>query len=89
MSVVHQPVQNGIGQGVVTDRRVPPICRQLADHQSRCAAVTVVHDFHQIVSMRGFQYFQSPVIQDQQLDFSQLVKGLLVAAVGFGLSQFQ
>jgi len=89
MGVVHQPIQNGIGQGVVTDGGVPLIGGQLADDHGRLGAVPVIHDFHQIISVRRAQRFQPPVIQDQQVYFAQLVQSFLVSTVRFGLRQLQ
>ena len=89
MGVVHEPVQDGVSQGVITDGGIPLIGRQLTDDHSRVRAVTVIHDLHQVVPVCRFQGFESPVIQDQQLHFGQLVQRLLVGAVSLGLSQFQ
>ncbi len=89
MGVMHQPIQNGIGQGVVTDGGVPLIGGQLADDHGRLGAVPVIHDLHQVVSVRRAQGFQPPVVQDQQVYFAQLVQGFLVSAIGFSLCQCQ
>ncbi len=51
MGVVHQPIQDGIGQGVVTDGGVPLIDGQLADDHGRLSAVSIIHDLHQVVSV--------------------------------------
>ena len=54
VGVVHQAIQDGIGQGVVADAEIPLIGGQLADHHGRSVLVTVVHDPQEIVSMDGF-----------------------------------
>lgn len=89
MGVVHQPIQDGVGQGVVTDGGVPLIGRQLADDHGRVSAVPVIHDLHQVVAVRRAQGFQAPVVQDQQVYFGQLAQSFLVGAIRFGLCQFQ
>ena len=63
MGVVHQPIQDGVGQGVVTDGGVPLIDGKLADDHRRVSAVPVIHDLHQVVSVCRTQGFQAPVIQ--------------------------
>jgi len=73
VGVVHEPIQDGISQSVVTDSGVPLIDGQLADNHGRVSPVPVVHDFHQVVPVCRFQDFQAPVIQDEQLHFGQLI----------------
>ncbi len=46
MGVVHQSIEDGIGKRVVTNGFVPLIGGQLADADSGCAPVPIVHDFH-------------------------------------------
>ncbi len=75
VSVVHQPIENGIGEGVFPDAGIPLIGRQLTDYQGRGLSVTIVHDFQQIVALSRLQRLQPPVVDDQQLDL--------------GLGQFQ
>jgi len=60
--VVHQPVQDGVRQGVVADAGIPLVSRQLADDQRRGLAVAVVHDLHQVVAVGRLQRLQSPVV---------------------------
>jgi len=54
MGVVNESVQDGICQGVVTDGGVPLIGGQLADGHGRVSAVTVIHDFHQVIPVCRF-----------------------------------
>lgn len=63
MGVVHEPVQDGIRQGVVTDGGIPLIGGQLADDHGRVSAVPVIHDLHQVIPVCRFQGFQAPVVQ--------------------------
>ena len=77
MGVAHQPAQDGVGQGVVTDGGIPLIDGQLTDDRRRVSAVPVIQDLHQVVSVRWFQGFQSPIVKDQQVSFGQLVDGFL------------
>ena len=73
MGVVHQPIQDGVGQSVVADGGIPLVGGQLANDHGRLSAVPVIHDLHQVFSVRRAQGFQPPVVQDQQVYFAQLV----------------
>jgi len=89
VGVVHQTVEDGVSQGVVTDAGVPLVGGELADHQCRSTAMAVVHDLHQVVPVSRLQRLQSPVIDDQELDLGQLLELLVIAAVRLGLCQLQ
>lgn len=52
-------------------------------------AMPVIHDLHQIIPVRWFQWLQLPVIDHQQLHLGQDFEVGMIAAVRFGLSQFQ
>lgn len=41
---MHQPVKNGIGQGVIADAGIPLIGRKLADHQRGCMSMAIIHN---------------------------------------------
>ena len=68
---MHEPVQDRVCQGVVADRGVPRIERELADHGGRGVAVSVVHDFEQVVARDALERFEPPVVKDQQLGLIQ------------------
>ena len=89
VGVVHEPVQDGVGERIVADAGVPLVGRQLADDNRGGLSVAIIHDFHQVVAVRRFQRFQPPVIDDQQLYFGQLPELFAIAAIGLGLGQFQ
>ena len=65
VGVVHQPIQDGIGQCVITDAGIPLIGRQLTDHQGGRVFVAVIHNLHQVVTVSRLQRLQPPVIDDQ------------------------
>lgn len=52
-------IQSCLGEGVVIDAAMPFICRQPADDSRGCCAMTVIDDFHQIVSV-GWLYGSLP-----------------------------
>ena len=58
MSIVHESIQDGIGQRVITDGLIPLIGGQLTDHQRRGTTMTIIHNFHQIISLGRLEGFQ-------------------------------
>lgn len=85
---MHQPVQDGIGQRVITHTAVPFIRWQLAYHYRGISTVTIVHQLQKIVALCREQRLQPPVNQDKQLCFRQLCKLLPVAAIRPAVRQF-
>ncbi len=76
---MHQPVQNGIRQCVITDAGVPFIGGQLADHHRRYVTMSIIHDLHQVIPMGRFEWLQPPVVNGDHLDpGTQTVNGLKV-----------
>ncbi len=58
MGVMHQPVQDGIGERGVADGLVPMIDGQLAGDEGGSDAVTVVEDFQQVEVFEAGRLFQ-------------------------------
>jgi hypothetical protein len=89
VGVVHEAVEDGVCEGVVTDAGIPLVGGQLADHGGGGVAVAIVHDLHEVIALGGLQGFESPVIDNEQTHLGQLRKPLVVAAIGLGLVEFQ
>jgi hypothetical protein len=70
MGVVHESVKNGISQGVVTDADIPLIGGELADHQRGCVAMAIIHNFHQVIALGRIEFFQPPIIDNDELYFA-------------------
>ena len=51
--------------------------------------MAIIHDLHQIIPMGWFEWFQSPVINDDHLDLGQLPELFVISAVSLCLGQFQ
>ena len=49
--VVHEPVEDGVGDGRIGDRLVPVIDRQLAGHDGRAAVVPIVDDLEEVAAL--------------------------------------
>ena len=80
-------VEDGIGEGVITDDGIPLVYRQLADHHRRGGLIAVVHDVHQVVALCAGQCFHAPVVEDEQPGVGKLAQEFVVAAVGLGLGE--
>ena len=87
VGVVQKAVEDGIGQGRLADEIVPVLDGQLAGDQGGSQAMAVLDDFHQIVALGGGDFLDSPVIEDDQVGFRQLIHQLRVAAIAVGDAQ--
>jgi hypothetical protein len=52
VSVVHQSIENGVGESRITDDLVPMVDRKLAGHHGRSAAVPILHDLQEAAPRR-------------------------------------
>jgi hypothetical protein len=53
VGVVHQPVEDGVGQGGIADEVVPLLDRQLAGDDGGALAVAVLEDLEQVAPLLG------------------------------------
>jgi hypothetical protein len=74
--VVDDAVEDGVGQCRVADDLVPVVDRHLAGDDQRAGAVAILDDLQQIALLFGKQRFRTPVIDDQQIDPSELTQQL-------------
>jgi hypothetical protein len=81
VSVVHQSIENGVGESRITDDLVPMFDRKLAGHHGRSAAVPILHDLQEVAPLLGGHGRESPVVEDQKLDASQALEEPSVVAV--------
>lgn len=72
--VVHQLIKSGVGHCRIVDPAVPVIDQQLAGQYHRPRARAVVDPFQQVVPGIFFQRCQTPVVQDQRVNFGQLLQ---------------
>ena len=64
MGVVHEPIEDGIGDGWIANDVVPVLDGELACHDRRGAAVAIFHDLQQIAPLLGRHWGKSPVVED-------------------------
>jgi len=74
MSVVDQPVQDGIGQGGVADGGMPVFDGQLAGHDGRARSVAVVEHLKQVAPVGIVEHGQSPVVNHERVYPGQLLE---------------
>ena len=71
MCVVHEAVEDGVGDGRVGDQLVPVLDGELAGHDRRASAVAVIDDLQQIAGLILADRGEAPVVEDQQIDARQ------------------
>ena len=69
--VVHEPIEDRVGDGRIGDCLVPVIDRQLAGHNRRAAIVPILDNLKDVATLLGRQRGEAPIVQDQQLDARQ------------------
>ena len=87
MRVVDNAVADGVGDGRIADVVVPFCHRQLTGHDSRFQVVAVIHDFRQVTALVLVHAYQSPVIDDQDIDSGNSCQKSDVGPVGPGQAQ--
>ena len=66
MTVMHQAVQDCIGQGRLAQVRVPGVHGQLTGDQCLAGIDAVIEDFEQICPILCGECGQTPVVQDDE-----------------------
>ena len=87
MGVMHEAVEDSVGEGRIADDLVPGIDRQLAGDQRRTGAITVLDDLHEVAPLVGREPVWAPVIEDQQIGLGKRAEQTREAAVS--VSQFE
>lgn len=72
MGVVDEPVEDGVGVGLVADDLMPCGHRKLAGDDGRAAPVALLEDLQEVMAGPGVERFEAPVIQDQELHAAEL-----------------
>lgn len=82
MSVVHQAVEDGVGQGGVADGGVPVFNWKLTGDDGRAAAVAVVEHFQQVAPVCVVEHGKPSVINREHVYFGPLLEQLHIPAIG-------
>src|SRR5690606_8452596 len=73
VGVVDDAVEDGVGDGWLTDHVVPLGNRQLGGNQGRFSPVAFFEDFQEIETLLVIERVGAPIIEDEQLDTRELV----------------
>jgi hypothetical protein len=84
---VDEAVQDGVGEGRVTDPFVPVLAGELACDDRGAGAVAVFEHLEQIVPLGLGGVAQAQVVEDQQLRPAQLAQQLGIGAVRLGQTE--
>ena len=88
VGVVDESVQNGVGQGVVTDGFVPVFDGHLCGDKGGRPVIAVFHNLEEVFSFFIRQERSSPVVDDDEVCAQQGAQYAFVAAGGSGDGQF-
>lgn len=81
VGVVHDPVENGVGDGGVCDQVMPSGHRDLGGDQGGFAALAFLDDFEQMEALLVGEAVSSEVIEDEQLRAGEFVDEAWEAAI--------
>ena len=82
MSIVYKPVEDTVGDGGITDLRVPGGDRQLTGQQGGMHLITRITDLQKITALCLGQRGHRPIVDDQQVEPAEPVEQFAVATVG-------
>src|SRR5436190_23436455 len=68
VGIVHEPIEDGVGDGGIADDLVPVLDRKLAGDDGRAAPVPVLHDLQEVAALFGEHRAESQVVEDEKLD---------------------
>lgn len=81
MGIVDEPVEDGIGDGGVTDRVMPVFKGQLTGNDCGNTVVPLFDNFQEVASFRVRHGGEAEIIYDEDMGFGELIDDLAVAAV--------
>jgi hypothetical protein len=85
--VLHQPVQHGIGNRLVTNPLVPVLNRQLAGDDGGALAGAVINDLQQVSSGLTVHGGHAPVVQQEDVRVFERIEPARKRAVGVANAQ--
>ncbi len=81
IGVMHEAVEDGIGKRRVADDLVPLFNRKLRSDDGRAQSMSVIEDVEQVPALFGIECRESPVIEDNEVGFSELGENFGIGAV--------
>lgn len=88
VGVVHQSIENGVGQGRIAEVLMPVRHWQLTGDQGRTDIETVIQDLQQIALVFIGERGHTQIVQDDQIGLGQLGQQLVIPAVALGDGEF-
>src|SRR6266508_1636828 len=88
VSVVQEPVEDGVGERRIADVVVPMIERQLAGEKGGASADAVVEQFEQIVALVRSDGRNGEVVDQHEVDLGDGSEAFTEAAIGVTQAQF-
>jgi hypothetical protein len=65
MSVVNEPVEDGVGICRVTDEGVPFVDRDLTGENGRATPMAFLEDLVEVTTCAGVEPFEAPIVEDR------------------------
>ena len=84
MSVVNEPVEDGIGVSRVANEGVPLVDRDLAGEDGRATPIAFLEDLVEVTTGAGVERFEAPIVEDEELDAGETAQDAGIAAVTAG-----
>ena len=66
MSIIEEPVQDGVAEGGVTDEVVPVLDGELAGEDGTAPSVAVIQDLEEVVTTLAGERSEPPVVEDEE-----------------------
>lgn len=88
IGIVDQPVEHGLRDRRIPEKRVPVAAGQLPGDDGRGQAIAVLHDFEEILTLDFRERAESPFIGDQAVEAPEPGEQRRVSAVGAREGEF-
>ena len=88
VGAVHEPVEDGVGEGRIAEVVVPMLNRKLAGDERGAGADTIVEQFEQVGALACAHRGDGEVVDQDEVDFGDGGEALAEAAVGVADAEF-
>jgi len=88
VSVVYEPIEDGVPEGGLADDIVPVLERELAGDAGSVAAVAVFEDFEEVAALRIGQGREPEVVEDEEVDLAEALEEPGIGPVGASEREF-
>ena len=81
MGIVDDTIEDGVGVGGIANQFVPFVDRDLAGDDGCSSAIAFFEDFEEVVTSGSIEGFETPVIEDEQLDTAERAQETGITAI--------